>query len=142
MFRALTDKVYASPQIGLADVAEAKALGVGLIVNNRPEGESDDQPPGAEIERAAREAGIDYAAIPVTHSGFSHSQLDAFNHALERAGAMSNGGKVLAFCRSGTRSTFLWALARAKAGDDPQQIARKAAAVGYDLTPILPYLRG
>ena len=43
MFRKLTDTVYASPHIGLDEIAEAKALGVALIVNNRPEGESDDQ---------------------------------------------------------------------------------------------------
>ena len=52
MFRRLTDTVLASPQIGAADVAEAAAQGVTLIINNRPEGESDDQTPGAEIEAA------------------------------------------------------------------------------------------
>ena len=46
MFRKLTDTVFASPQIGLAEVAEAKAQGIALIVNNRPEGESDDQTAG------------------------------------------------------------------------------------------------
>jgi len=45
-------------------------------------------------------------------------------------------GPVLAYCRSGTRSTLLWALARAKAGDNPSVIASKAAAAGYDVSPI------
>src|SRR3546814_11362995 len=49
-------------------------------------------------------------------------------------------GKVLAFCRSGTRSTYLWALARSRKGDDAGAIGRKAAEAGYDLTPIRPYL--
>jgi uncharacterized protein (TIGR01244 family) len=40
MFRKLTDAIYASPQIALEQVAEAAELGVTLIVNNRPEGES------------------------------------------------------------------------------------------------------
>jgi uncharacterized protein (TIGR01244 family) len=136
MFRKLTDTVYASPQIGIDEIAEAQALGVRLIVNNRPEGESDDQTPGAAIEAAARAAGIAYVAIPVTHSGFSHPQLDSLNRALEEAG----GGKVLAYCRSGTRSTLLWALARAKAGESPDELARAAAAGGYDVSSVRPMM--
>jgi uncharacterized protein (TIGR01244 family) len=131
MFRQITDTVFASPQIGTDAIAEAKALGIARIINNRPEGESDDQIPGAEIEAAARAAGIDYVAIPVTHAGFSQAQVDAMYDALESA-----GGPVLAYCRSGTRSTLLWALARAKAGDNPTAIAAKAASAGYDVAPV------
>ena len=114
MFRTLTEMVLVAPQIAVADVAAALAEGVTLIVNNRPEGESEDQTAGAEIEAAARAAGMDYVAIPVTHSGFSQPQVEAMSAALE--GAV---GKVLAYCRSGTRSTLLWALAEAKDGADP-----------------------
>lgn len=131
MFRQITDTVYASPQIDTTSIAEAKALGVVRIINNRPEGESDDQTPGAAIEAAAREAGMDYVAIPVTHAGFSQGQVDAMQEALEGA-----EGPVLAYCRSGTRSTLLWALARAKAGDNPAAIASKAAGAGYDVSPV------
>ena len=131
MFRQITETVFASPQIGTDAVAQAKALGIVRIINNRPEGESEDQTPGAEIEALAREMGIDYVAIPVTHAGFSQAQVAAMHEALESA-----GGPVLAYCRSGTRSTLLWALARAKAGDNPAVIASKAAAAGYDISPV------
>lgn len=131
MFRKVTDGVYASPQIGLDEVAEAKALGVTLVINNRPEGESDDQTPGAEIEAAARAAGLDYVAIPVTHAGFSEGQVQAMAQALA-----GNEGAVLAYCRSGTRSTLLWALAEASQGGDPETIAASAAGAGYDISPI------
>ncbi len=130
-FRQLTPTVWASPQIGLDEVAEAAARGFVLIVNNRPEDESADQTPGAEIEAAARAAGLDYAAIPITHAGFSEPQVAAMAEAL--AGA---DGPVLAYCRSGTRSTLLWALARAQAGDDADALAATAADAGYDLAPI------
>jgi len=133
MFRQITDTVFASPQIGLAEVAEAAAQGITLIVNNRPEGESDDQVPGAEIEAAAKAAGLGYVAIPVTHAGFSEGQVKAMGEAL--AGA---DGKVLAYCRSGTRSTLLWALAEAGRGGDPAAIADQAAQAGYDITPVRP----
>lgn len=135
MFRQLTETVLASPQIGLAEVAEARDLGVRLIVNNRPEGESDDQVAGSEIEAAARAAGIGYVAIPVTHAGFSENQVRAMSEALGAA-----EGPVLAYCRSGTRSTLLWALARASAGEDPERLAELAAAAGYDLSPVRPLM--
>jgi len=132
MFRKIDDKTYASPQIGVAEVAYAKALGIGLIVNNRPEDESDDQTPGAQIEAAAREAGLAYVAIPVSHAGFSMPQVEAMQQALAQAG----GTPVLAYCRSGTRSTLLWALAQARSGVNPDDIAAKAADAGYDIGPI------
>ena len=132
-FRRLSETMLASPQLAVADVAAAKAAGVTLIVNNRPEGESDDQVPGAEIEAAARAAGIDYLAIPIGHSGFSQPQVAALADALARA-----EGAVLGYCRSGTRSTLLWALARASAGEDPETIAQAARQAGYDVSSVRP----
>lgn len=131
MFRQLNDRVMASPQITLDQVAEAAAAGVGLIVNNRPEDESDDQTPGAAIEAAARAAGMDYVAIPVTHAGFSESQVKAMAAALA-----STDKPVLAYCRSGTRSTLLWALAEASRGQSPHALTAAAAQAGYDLSPV------
>jgi uncharacterized protein (TIGR01244 family) len=135
MFRKISDQVYASPQIGVEDVAEAAAIGVKLIVNNRPEDESGDQTPGAEIEAAARAVGMDYVAIPITHAGFSEPQVKAMAEALEGA-----GGPVLAYCRSGTRSTLLWALAEASQGGDPDALTNMAAKAGYDVSPIRPLM--
>ncbi len=130
-FRRLTDRVYASPQIGLVDVAEAARAGFGMIVNNRPEDESDDQTPGAEIAAAAAAAGLGYVAIPVTHAGFSQPQIAAMAAALA-----STDAPILAYCRSGTRSTLLWALAEASGGTSPHSLAASASQAGYDLTPI------
>lgn len=131
MFRRLSEQVLASPQISLDDLAEAKALGVGLVINNRPEGESEDQVPGAEVEAAARALGLDYVAIPVTHAGFSGPQVEAMASALSGA-----QGQVLAYCRSGTRSSLLWGLAEASRGGDPDALSAQAAQAGYDLGPV------
>lgn len=131
MFRQLNDRVYASPQIGLPEVAEAARLGIGLIINNRPEGESDDQTPGDEIAAAAKDAGLAYVAIPVTHAGFSEGQVKAMAAALA-----STEAPVLAYCRSGTRSTLLWALAEAEAGQSPDALAAAASRAGYDVAPV------
>lgn len=131
MFRQLTDDLLVAPQITTDAVAEAAAQGVTLVINNRPEGESDDQTPGPEIEAAAKAAGLAYVAIPVTHAGFSEWQLEAMTEALA-----NNAGKVLAYCRSGTRSTLLWSLVQAKSGMHPGEIAERAANAGYDVAPV------
>lgn len=131
MLRTLSDTMFASPQISTDDVAKAAAEGVTLIVNNRPDGEAPDQPSGAAIKEAAEKAGLAYVAIPVTHAGFSMPQVEAMQEALE-----ANQGKCLAFCRSGTRSTFLWALARTHMGDDPDAIEAAAAEAGYDVSSV------
>jgi uncharacterized protein (TIGR01244 family) len=130
-FRQLSEQVFASPQIGIEQVREAARQGIALIVNNRPEDESEDQTPGDAIAAAAREAGLDYVAIPITHAGFSESQVAAMREALTRA-----SGPVLAYCRSGTRSTLLWALAEASRGQSPHTLAAAAAQAGYDVTPV------
>jgi uncharacterized protein (TIGR01244 family) len=132
MFRKLTDRIFVAPQIDTDAIAAAKDMGVTLVINNRPEDESADQTPGPDIDAAAKGAGIDYVAIPVTHAGFAEWQVTAMAEALDKV-----DGKILAYCRSGTRSTLLWALARASKGDHPAVLAEQAADAGYDLGPVM-----
>lgn len=134
-FISLSDGFRVSGQLQPEDIAAAKALGVTLIINNRPDGEALGQPKGADIERAARAAGLSYIAIPVGAAGIGDRQLDDFDAALA-----ANSGSVLAFCRTGTRSTMVWALAEARAGAPVEEIVRKAADAGYDLRNIAPRL--
>jgi uncharacterized protein (TIGR01244 family) len=135
MFRKLDDSISVAGQIDPADVAEAKAQGFAAIINNRPDAEAPGQPTDAEIAAAAQAAGLTYTAIPVDHSGMRADQVEAMAAALQAA-----DGPVLAFCRSGTRSTYLWALARRRLGDDGEALVAKAAAAGYDLAPLRPAL--
>jgi uncharacterized protein (TIGR01244 family) len=129
----LDDWTLVAPrQIFPADIAALAAAGIRLVVNNRPDGEEPGQPTSAAIEAAARAAGLDYRHIPIA-GGFPPERVEAMAHALEQ-------GPVLAFCRSGTRSTWLWALARSSRGADPRALIRRAAEAGYDLSPLLPYL--
>jgi uncharacterized protein (TIGR01244 family) len=135
MFRKVDDQITVSPQISPDMIAEIKAAGFTAIVNNRPDGEEAGQPEGDSIRAAVEAAGLAYTAIPVTQAGFSHPQVDAMAQAIESA-----GGPVFAYCRSGTRSCNLWALASAKRGEDPGVIVAKGAAAGYDLNGIRPLL--
>jgi len=135
VFRTIDETMLVSPQIGPDDLAEAAARGVRVVINNRPDDEEAGQPEGDAIKDAAEAAGLRYVAIPVSHAGFSHAQVDAMVQALEDA-----EGPVLAYCKSGTRSTYLWALARAKMGDHPAVLIEKAEGAGYDIRPIRPML--
>lgn len=134
MFRTLDETIAVAPQLAPEDMAAAAAQGFTTIVNNRPDGEEPGQPTDAQMRRAAEAAGLAYRAIPVTHAGFADGTIDAMRMVLEGA-----SGPVLAYCRSGTRSAFLWALARARIGDDPAALVRKARGAGYDLAPIAQY---
>lgn len=127
---ALTPLFAVAPQIDASDIPAIAAQGVKTIVCNRPDGEEWGQPSGAELRAAAVAAGLDYVDIPVGPAGFSAEQITALRQVLDR------GEPVLAFCRSGTRSTFLWALTSAARGEDPAALAQAAAAAGYSLAPI------
>ena len=125
----------ASPQIRAEDVAALKQAGFRLIVNNRPDGEAADQPPGREIEAAAKSAGLDYAFIPVGRAPLTQLDIERLRQALDGA-----EGPALLYCRSGTRSATLWALAEAKAGRDVDEIVARAGDAGYDLSAHRPLL--
>jgi uncharacterized protein (TIGR01244 family) len=135
MIRIIDDRIAVAPQITPADITDLAARGFRAIINNRPDDEESGQPDGASIRQVAETLGLAYTAIPVTHAGFAHPQLDAFAAAMAAA-----DGPVLAYCRSGTRSCNLWALAMAKQGENPDELVAKAANVGYDLAGIRPML--
>ena len=126
--------IFVAGQIDPADVAEAASAGVTMIVNNRPDHEEPGQPASDAIREAAEAAGLAYRHIPVA-GGLAPDQVEAMAEAIDQA-----GGKLLAFCRSGTRSTYLWALARAARGAEAEALVNQAAAAGYDLTPIRRFL--
>ena len=131
MIRQLDDKTLVSGQISPSDVADLKRQGVTMIVNNRPDHEDEDQPLSGEIEEAAGQAGVEFRFIPITR-GIGPSDVEAMHNAMRDCG----DGKLLAFCRSGTRSTLAWAVARAREGVPREQLEAGAAKAGVDLNPV------
>lgn len=130
--RHVTDDISVAPQISVADVDEAARLGFKTIINNRPDGESPDQPSGREIEAAAAAAGLAYFHIPVS-GGPTPQQVET------TARLMSEVQRpVLAFCRSGTRSIVTWSLAQATTGAKPRdELIALGRQAGYDLSGVL-----
>ena len=128
--RQLDEKTSVSGQIQPGDVAALKSAGVTMIVNNRPDGEDPGQPLAADIEAAAEQAGVAYRFVPIQR-GIGPSDVEAMQEAIDAC-----DGKLLAFCRSGQRSTLAWAVARRGQGASIEELERAAENAGVDLTPV------
>ena len=131
MMRQLDETTFVGPQIAPDDVAGIKELGVTMIVNNRPDNEDAGQPKSADIEAAARAAGIDYRHVPIVR-GMGPTDIEAMREAMHAAG----DGKLLAFCRSGNRSTLAWAVAKREDGVPAEELNRCAEGAGFSLAPV------
>ncbi|MHB1110014.1 MAG: protein tyrosine phosphatase family protein [Devosia sp.] len=132
--KRINDQMSVSPQIVPEDVEAIKAAGFTAIINNRPDGEAPDQPSGETIKKAAEAAGLDYHHIPLGREGVSPDMVEQTKAALE-----GSAGPVFAYCRSGTRSTTLWALSQA--GKLPAaEIISAAANAGYDMSHLAGHL--
>lgn len=130
--RQLTEQLSVAPQIDAADIPAIVAQGFRSIVNNRPDHEQPGQPDNAALAEAAQQAGLEWRHIPVASGGFKDDQVHDFAEALAQL-----PGPVLAFCRSGTRCSVLWALQADGAVDD---VLATTQAAGYDLSMLRPQL--
>ncbi len=131
MIRQLDDKTLVAGQLAPEDLPALKEQGVTLVVNNRPDNEDPGQPLSVDMEAAANAAGLEYRHIPIRY-GIGPSDVDAMRAALNATGE----GKLLAYCRSGNRSTLAWAVARAEDGVEPDELRRCAEAAGFNLGPV------
>ena len=131
-FRTVTKDFSVSPQIAPPDLNIAKREGFVLVINNRPDGESPDQPSSDLMAERAAAAGLAYRFIPVV------GRPTAEQARAVRDAAAGAGGKVLAFGRSGTRSITAWSMGQAAAGDRTRdELIALGADAGYDLSGAL-----
>jgi uncharacterized protein (TIGR01244 family) len=131
MIRQLDEKVLVSGQVAPLEVAGLAEQGVTVLVNNRPDGEEPGQPLASEIEDAAAAAGISYKFVPILR-GIGPADVEEMQKALREA----EGGKLLAFCRSGTRSALAVALAKREEGASAEEVTRNLSEAGFDPGPI------
>jgi sulfide:quinone oxidoreductase len=126
----LTDGLWVAGQVSPDDIKEIAQNGVKTIICNRPDGESMDQFSYQEIEQAAKAAGLEVAYCPVVSGRMTEEDVTLFKQL-----AQSLPSPQLAYCRSGMRSTTLWALSQS--GEQPADILLATAAnAGYDLSPL------
>ena len=133
--KPLTADFTASPQIDPGDIAEIARLGYTVVINNRPDGEAPGQPASAVLKAACEQQGLAYVHIPMLGVAASADDIASMARILE-----AGRGPVVAFCRSGTRSTFRWALARA-AHETPKTLIDAARSGGFDLSGLTPELK-
>ncbi len=127
--RTVTPDYAVAGQLAPADMEALREQGFRSVINNRPDGEEPGQPNGCDIAHAAAAAGLGYAHIPVS-GPISPDQATAMREALSTL-----PGPVLAFCRSGARSTRLWAHAN-RPQMDREAILATAAAAGCDVSAL------
>lgn len=131
MIRQLDERASVSGQLAPHEVARLAEQGVTVLVNNRPDGEEPGQPLAADIEAAAEAAGIAYRYVPIMR-GIGPADVEAMQEALRDA----EGGKLLAFCRSGTRSALALGLAKREQGASADDVHRCLTEAGFDPGPI------
>ena len=131
MIRQLDNRTLVSGQVAPQEVAALAEQGVTILVNNRPDGEEPDQPRAAELEEAAAQAGIAYRFVPIMR-GIGPADVEAMQEAIGQAG----DGKMLAFCRSGTRSALACALAQRGQGVSREDVEQRLSQAGFDSGPI------
>ena len=132
-FKELSPTFSVAPQLTAADIAEAAKMGFRSIVCNRPDNEEPGQPTASDISRLAESNGMAFAHLPVLPGQIANDDANAMRDALAHL-----PGPILAFCRSGTRSATLWALA--DSDQEPAITIDTAKSAGFDLSSILPAL--
>lgn len=133
--RHLAPDFAVAPQIDPADLAEAAKLGFRVLIDNRPDEEVEAPLQGAAMAAAAAAAGMSYHYLPYYPGALTQDLVEAFEALMDQI-----EGPVLAYCRSGTRSSHLWALWQA--GKRPvDEIVAAAAEAGYDHSGLVPLLQ-
>ena len=129
--KILSADVAVSTQVLPADLKAVGDAGYRAIICNRPDGEGADQPTFEEVSKAAESLGLQAAYLPIVSGKVMDEDAAAFGRLLTEL-----PGPVLAYCRTGTRSTTLWSLSQASERSVPEILAA-AKAAGYDMAGVV-----
>ena len=129
--RSLTAELSVGPQVLAADMRAIAEAGFRAVICNRPDGEAADQPTFDELARSAELHGLQTRFLPTESGKVTDEQGAAFGALMAELPK-----PVLAFCRTGMRSTTMWALSQAGQMPLPQIIERSAKA-GFELKGVV-----
>ncbi|WP_019938225.1 TIGR01244 family sulfur transferase [Bordetella sp. FB-8] len=106
--RPLSPTFAVAPQLAPEDMADVAAAGYKSVIINRPDHEGGaDQPTAADVTRAAQALGLQVQYLPVVSGAMTMDDVTRFAELLRTL-----PGPVLAYCRTGTRCTNLYANAQ------------------------------
>ncbi len=128
--KQLHKNLYVGGQITAHDFEQLTKAGINTIINNRPDNEEPGQFSSAEAAAKAKDHGISYHYLPMANGKPLPADLvEDFKRILATA-----DGAVLAHCRSGMRSSFIWALGQIPSGAiSVDEAIDKAQAAGIPL---------
>ena len=129
--KTLTPNLSVSPQVLVCEMQAVAQAGFKAIICNRPDGEGPDQPTFKEIEQAATQYGLQAVYLPAEVGKVRDEDGQVFGQLLHTL-----PGPVLAYCRTGMRSTTLWALSQAGVTPLPH-ILEAAHKVGFDMKALV-----
>lgn len=132
--RKINDDLSVAPQIGIDEIADAAAQGFKTLICNRPDGEEADQPVAEDMADVAGDVGMTFVHQPVISGGVTFDDVDQFGKLMDELPK-----PILAYCRSGTRCSTLWALSQATVMDI-DEILDACSRAGYDYTGMRPTL--
>lgn len=127
----ISAELSVSPQVAPSDMGTVAAEGFRSVICNRPDAEGPDQPSFAEVEAAAKDAGLETRYLPIVSGTVRDEDAQDFAAAMKEL-----PGPVLAYCRSGTRSATLWSLSQAQKRPVSEILAMTKAA-GYDMNGLV-----
>jgi sulfide:quinone oxidoreductase len=130
--KAIDQTLSVSEQIRPDDIAAIAAAGFKSIICNRPDGEGADQPVFAEIDAAAKSAGLAAAYQPIVSGKVGDEDTVAFGKLMDTLPK-----PIFAYCRTGTRSSTLWSLSEGARGRALPDILATTKAAGYDMTGVV-----
>jgi len=129
--KTLTSNLSIGPQVLVSDIPTLAQAGFKAIICNRPDGESPDQPSFQDIEQAAKQWGLQAMYLPTESGKVRDEEAQAFGQLIHTL-----PGPVLAYCRTGMRSTTLWALSQAGSTPLPH-ILEASHKAGFDLKDLV-----
>ncbi len=131
----INENLSVAGQIFPSDLAFISEQGFKTVICNRPDGEVAGQPEFESIRHSAERAGLSIIFLPVLSSGPTAANIREFSVALDKARS-----PTLAYCRTGTRCTILWALSEGAKGTPVDRIVTAAAIAGYDVSKVAAHI--
>lgn len=133
----LFQNLLVAGQLQADDFKLAKEKGVAIIINNRPDDEQVGQLSSTEAKALCEELDIEYHYLPMENGKpLPDGLVEQVTSIID-----NSTGIVLAHCRSGMRSTILWAIGKVSQGELTSDEAFACASnAGINLSNVKPML--